>query len=157
MMKTAIVYKSYHHNNTEKVAKEMAQVLGADLKRVGEFNPSELAGYDLIGFGSGIYMSRHHKTLLTLVASLPTSSKKSFIFSTSGMVHAEPRPNCHKSLRNALQQKNFEVIDEFNCPGLDTVIFVRLIHLGKAVNPGRPNEEDLKRAQEFAQDLKKKA
>ncbi len=155
-MKTAIVYVSYHHMNTEKVAKEMALVLGADLKKVGEFNPEELAGYELIGFGSGIYMERHHKKLLNMVANLPAVNKKAFIFSTSGRGHTKPNPGCHNALRTALQQKNYEIIDEFNCPGLDTVPFVRLIHLGKALNPGRPNEEDLEKAQAFATNLKNK-
>ncbi len=140
--------------NTEKVAKEMAMVLGADLKKVGEVNPSELANYDLIGFGSGIYMGKHHKSLLAIVKGLPPSNKKAFIFSTSGTIHSMPKPNCHKALRKVLQQKNFEVIDEFNCPGFDTVLFVRLIHFGKALNPGRPNEEDLKKAQAFTNNLK---
>ncbi len=38
-MKIAIVYHSYHHMNTEKVSKEMAMELGADLKKVGTFDP----------------------------------------------------------------------------------------------------------------------
>ncbi len=155
-MKTAIVYVSYHHNNTEKVAKEMASVLGADLKKVGTFNPGELADYDLIGFGSGIYMGKHHKSLLKLVADLPALNKKAFILSTSGFVHDTLKPGCHDALRTVLQRKNLEVVDEFNCPGFDTVIFVRLIHGGKALNPGRPNEEDLKKAKEFATNLKNK-
>ncbi len=155
-MKTAIVYQSYHHMNTEKVAKEMAMVLGADLKKVGTFDPKELVAYDLLGFGSGIYMGKHHKSLLKMVAALPALHKKAFIISTSGKVHDTPKPGCHNALRTALQRKNVEVIDEFNCPGFDTVILVRLINFGKGLNQGRPNEEDLKKAQAFAQDLMKK-
>ncbi len=155
-MKTAIVFMSYHHNNTEKVAKEMATILDADLKKVGSFDPRELADYDLIGFGSGIYMGKHHKSLLKLVANLPALNKKAFILSTSGQVHHTPKPSSHDALRKALQRKSLEVIDEFNCPGLDTLLFVRLMHLGKALNQGRPNEEDLKKAQVFATNLKNK-
>jgi hypothetical protein len=33
--------------------------------------PAMLAEYDLIGFGSGIYYGKHHKTLLDFVAGLP--------------------------------------------------------------------------------------
>lgn len=51
-MKTLIIYKSYHHMNTEKVAKVMAETLNATLAKVEDGRPEELANYDLIGFGS---------------------------------------------------------------------------------------------------------
>jgi flavodoxin len=153
-MKTAIIYVSYHHNNTEKIAREMATVLDADLKKVSTFDPSELSGYDLLGFGSGIYFGRHHRNLLKLVAKLPATNRKAFIFSTSGRIFDKVIPEYHKAMRAALQKKGFEVIDEFNCPGHDTVIFARLASGGKGLNKGRPNEEDLKNAQAFAQNLK---
>ena len=35
-MKTLIVYTSVHHQNTEKVAKVMAEELGADLVSIGQ-------------------------------------------------------------------------------------------------------------------------
>lgn len=153
-MKAAIVLVSYHHNNTEKVAKEMAAVLGADVKKVGTFDPSELAGYDLLGFGSGIYLGRHHRRLLKMVANMPAVNKNAFILSTSG---ANPsRLGCHKALRAALQDKGLNVIDEFNCPGYDTVLLVRLLTRGRGANEGRPNEEDLKKAQAFAKNLLEK-
>jgi flavodoxin len=152
-MKTAIVYISYHHKNTEKVAREMAVVLGADLKKVGTFNTKELADYDLLGFGSGIYMGKHHNSLLELVANMPASNKKAFILSTSGFNIKKPKPGFHKALRTALQRKGLEIIDEFNCPGYDTYIIVRLLRGGRVLNKGRPNEDDLKKAQIFAKNL----
>src|SRR5674536_400090 len=56
-MKALIVYASVHHQNTEKVAKVMAEELGADLVPIGQAQPSTLTAYDLIGFGSG-FMAR---------------------------------------------------------------------------------------------------
>ncbi len=153
-MKATIVLVSYHHNNTEKVAKEMAAVLGADVKKVGSFDPKELAGYDLLGFGSGIYMGKHHRSLLKMVASMPALNKKAFILSTSGAV--PPMPGSHNVLCHSLQGKGLNVIDEFNCPGYDTVLPIRLLHGGKGANEGRPNEDDLKKAKEFAMKLLEK-
>ena len=85
-MKTLIVYTSVHHQNTEKVAKVMAEELnGRPYLRSKTCNPDTLAAYDLIGFGSGIYFGKHHKTLLRFVESLPPVTKKrAFVFSTSG-------------------------------------------------------------------------
>jgi flavodoxin len=155
-MKTAIIYVSVHHGNTEKVANVMANALGADLKKVGEFNTKNLAEYDLVGFGSGIFYGKHRKSLLEMVANMPHLNKKAFIFSTSGNQNEKRTPNCHKALRVALQNKGVTIIDEFNCPGYDTFILARIIGGGRGISKGRPNEEDLKKAQTFSEDLKNK-
>ena len=84
-MKTLIVYTSIHHRNTEKVAKVIAEELEADLVPIGKAQSDTLAAYDLIGFGSGIYFMKHHKTLLQFVETLPVvTEKRAFVFSTSG-------------------------------------------------------------------------
>jgi flavodoxin len=85
-MKTLIVYASIHHQNTEKMAKVMAAELESDLVHVGQAQPSTLAAYDLIGFGSGIYGGKFHKTLIQFVGALPTvTEKQAFVFSTCGV------------------------------------------------------------------------
>jgi len=38
-MKTIVVYKSYHRMNTEKVAMAMAEVMNAQLAKVGNVRP----------------------------------------------------------------------------------------------------------------------
>jgi len=53
-MKSLLVLFSYHHNNTEKIAKVFAKVLDAQIKTPQQINPEELQEYSLIGFGSGI-------------------------------------------------------------------------------------------------------
>ena len=83
-MKTLIIYKSISHKNTEKVAKVIGEVLDAKLAQPEEIDPSSLAGYDLIGFGSGIYFGKHHKALLKFVGTLPPQNKAAFVFSTCG-------------------------------------------------------------------------
>jgi flavodoxin len=49
--------------------------------------------------------------------------------------------------------KGFNILGEFTCFGLDTEGMLRLTG---GANKGRPNEEDLKRAEEFARTLQKK-
>ena len=80
-MKTLIVYTSVHHQNTENVAKVMAEALEADLISVANAKPEMLANYDLVGFGSGIYFGKHHKTLLTFVETLSPVSQNGHLYS----------------------------------------------------------------------------
>jgi len=148
-MKSLIILYSYHHHNTEKVAKTIAPILGADIKWPDDLNPEELQEYDLIGFGSGIYGGVHHKSLLELADSLPEiSGKKVFLFSTSGGTDNTMPIKCHSALREKLQSKGYTIIDEFNCKG-----FFGFVGIG--ISRGRPNSIDLKNAEDFAQNLLK--
>ncbi len=63
-MRALIIHMSIHHGNTERIAKAMADALGADLKKPSEADAGALSPYGLIGFGSGIYFWKHHKALL---------------------------------------------------------------------------------------------
>jgi flavodoxin len=107
-MKTLIVYASVHHQNTEKVAKVKAAELGADLVPISQAQPSTLAEYDLIGFGSGIYGGNFHKTLLQFVAAPTCLRKTGFVFSTCGMTGTlkvelgiHTRYDCYKEQKNS--------------------------------------------------------
>ncbi|MGZ4865060.1 MAG: flavodoxin domain-containing protein [Halobacteriota archaeon] len=66
-MNAIIVYESYHRTNTEKVATAMAEAMDAQFTKAEDVRPDELTAYDLIGFGSGIYGLKHHKTLIELI------------------------------------------------------------------------------------------
>ncbi len=150
-LKSLIICYSHHHLNTQKVATVLANTIGAQVKAPAEIDPAELSKYDLIGFGSGIYFGKHHKTLLKLAAKLPQADKKkAFLFSTSGEEGKSQR--LHKKLREKLQSNGYEIFGEFNCPGYDTSIFTKLVG---GIQKGRPNEEDLKQAQTFAENLKR--
>ena len=103
-MKSLLVLVSYHHKNTEKVAKVFAKVIGAQIKNPRDINPKELQEYDLIGFGSGIYAAKHHKSILDLVDKLPqVSNKKAFIFST--YTFKKDLEKNHSTLKEKLQSK----------------------------------------------------
>jgi len=84
-MKVLVIYNSVHHGNTEKIAKVIADELKAEMVKPTEGEVNKLSEYDLIGFGSGIYMSKHHGSILQLVEKLPAvKDKKAFVFCTSG-------------------------------------------------------------------------
>ena len=149
-MSNLIILVSYHHQNTEKIAKIIANPLNAEIKKPEQVEPSSLATYELIGFGSGIYFGKNDKTLLKFADKLPQQEgKKAFIFSTSGRTDNESK--FHKGLREKLQSKGFNIVGEFNCAGFDTY---GVLKLAGGINKGRPNEDDLKAAENFAQTLK---
>jgi flavodoxin len=151
-MKALLVLFSYHHNNTERIANVFAKVLDAQIKTPQQVDPEELQEYSLVGFGSGIYGAKHHESLLDLADKLPHATyKKAFIFSTSAMLGGKKVANDHSTLREKLQSKGYMIVDEFACKGFNTNSFMK--YLG-GMNKGRPNAEDLKHAEEFAQKLK---
>jgi flavodoxin len=148
-MKTLVICFSYHHKNTAKIALAIAGVLNAEIKTPQEINPNGLSEYDLIGFGSGIYFGKHHKSLLELADKLPqVTNKKAFIFSTSGQTGRTAR--FHKQLREKLQTKGFEIVGEFNCAGFDTYGLMKIVG---GVSKNHPNKDDIKQAEAFAQSL----
>ena len=147
MTKTLIIYFSYHHQNTLRVAEHISKAVKGDLLSVVKANPSILKKYDLLGFGSGIYYGKHHKLLLDFVRMLPEQRKKAFIFSTSGI----GLPNLgHSALRKELVKKGFKIVGEFSCRGHDSVGFLKYIG---GINKNRPNRKDLKKARDFAKKL----
>ena len=151
-MKALIIYISVHHGNTEKVAKVMANILDADLLKVKQVNVIMLEQYDLIGFGSGIYVGKHHKSLLDFVDKLPViRNKKAFIFSTSGLRRIRFIHNFDEPLKEKLQRKGFDIIGEFSCRGFDTSWAAMIVG---GINRDRPNAKDLKQAEDFARGLK---
>ena len=151
-LNTLIVLFSYHHNNTEKIAKVFAKVLDAQVKSPQETSSNELKKYDLIGFGAGIDSGKHYRELLDFADALPqVTDKKAFIFSTSGMTGEKKLTKDHSALREKLQSKGYLIVDEFQCKGFNINSFLK--YFG-GINKGRPNEEDLKHAEVFAEKLK---
>jgi len=150
-MNSLLVLISYHHKNTEKIAHVFAKVLDAPIKTPQQITPEELQAYSLIGFGSGIYSEKHHQDLLDFADKLPqVTTRNAFLFSTSG-VSTKNQPKMHSALREILQSKGYRIVDEFNCAGFNTNSFLRFFG---GMKKGRPNAEDLKHAEEFAQNLK---
>ena len=148
-MKTLIIYISTHHGNTKKVAKAMAEVLNAELVKVYDVDITALSKYDLIGFGSGMYSKKPHKDLLSLVDKLPVlKNKKAFLFHTSG----QDKSDSDRELRERLLARGFDIIGAFSCPGWDTWGPLKLFG---GIYAGRPNQEDLEKARNFANNLLK--
>ena len=146
-MKSVIVFKSMHHGNTEKVANAIGFVLQAKLLKLSEVKPSDLQGFDLIGFGSGVYGSNLDKGLFAFVNALQkVEGTKAFVFSTSG--GGEQKNN--QKLVELLSQKGFNVLGDFACKGLITWGPFKLFG---GSSKGHPNQTDLENAKKFAKGL----
>ncbi|MDD1690158.1 MAG: flavodoxin family protein [Methanoregula sp.] len=157
-MKSLVVVFSYHHRNTEKIAHAIANVLGAEVKTPRQVRPEEIAEYDLIGFGSGIYGATFHASVLDLADRLPAAAgKNAFLFSTYGapavFVDRKFVENNHRQIRETLLAKGYTITGEFGCAGLNTNSFLK--YFG-GLNKGRPDAEDLRHAEAFARNMKTK-
>jgi flavodoxin len=147
MLKTLIIYKSISpKKNTEKVAKAMAEVMGAQLMQPEEVDIALLAGYGLIGFGSGIYGHDHHKEIRALVDKTPANNKDAFVFSTSQFTGGWLGGHKGAYLVDTLKKKGWNVKGVFWCGGETRVLFnVRY--------KDHPDAKDLEDARIFAKSL----
>jgi len=144
-----VIVASHHHGSTEKVARAFASALGADVRHPGEIESEALRDYD----------ARHHEELLRLAEALPQAQgRKAFIFSTDGMpialagksMVAANSASSHAELRARLVSAGYEIVGEFGCAGFNTNSFLKLFG---GINKGRPNDEDIEDAEEFAKSL----
>ncbi|MBF6330350.1 flavodoxin family protein [Nocardia transvalensis] len=150
-MKAIIVCVSVSHGNTKKVAEVIGQVLGARVVDPEEVDIAELATYDLVGFGSGIFNMAFHPRLRQFIQSLPEGQRqRAFVFNTSGFPEP-PFRRYIRSLTRLLSRKGFEVVDTFSCRAFDT--WLPLMVVG-GVQKGRPNAADLEAARTFAEGLR---
>jgi len=145
-MKRALIVYFSATGNTAKIAKAIASVLKAKLKKVQDAKPGEIAKYDLIGFGSGIYATKPSPALLNFIDKIPRSRKKqrAFIFSTRG---GGPVWFYHRGLRKKLIGKGFEIVGEFSCKGHD--MFWLFKWFG-GLNRGKPGKKEVHDAKSFA-------
>ncbi len=84
MKKAAIVYVSYHHQNTEKIVKAIAAEINADVFNLRENPTINLAEYELLGLASGIYYSDVDKALYKFLEQQTVLPKTIFTIITSG-------------------------------------------------------------------------
>jgi flavodoxin len=142
-MKTLIIYKSYHKLNTEKIAKVMVEAMNAKLVKVEDVKSEDLAKYDLIGFGSGIYASKFHKKIYEFIGKMSSMNKNVFIFCTS----ASGKFGEKDLIKEKLSEQGCKVIGEFNCFAEFRPLCLKL---GKM---GHPDAKDLEDARKFGKGL----
>lgn len=141
-MKTAIIYYSKHHGNTKKVLDAIASKNEVTLINVLENPTTDLSEYDRIGFASGIYYSKFHKTLLEYAEKYMPEGKKTFFIYTYGA----KKDGYTKAIGEAVGMHNAEVLGEFGCFGFNTFGPFKLIG---GIAKGHPDNTDIDNAISF--------
>lgn len=148
MVKTLLIYKSIHHQNSKKIAEVFSRELNARLVEADQLKIDQLDNYQLIGFGSGIYNQKHHRALFDLIAKIPVQSNKPcFVFSTASIEYKK----MNEALIAALQDKGFVVVDQFICRGFMDYSFIKYFFGG--INRKKPGDKEFQRAEEFSRKL----
>ncbi|MFE3873979.1 flavodoxin family protein [Kitasatospora sp. NPDC059146] len=155
-MKAVIVCVSVSHGNTRRIAEAIARPLAAPVVAPEELDPADLTGYDLVGFGSGVFTGRLHPRLRRFVSAVPSAAPsaehpcRAFVFATSGLPEPGFRPFTRPAER-ALAAKGFRIVDGFTARGHDTWLPFRLVG---GINKHRPDSRDLAAAHAFAERLR---
>lgn len=145
-MKTAIVYYSKHHGNTKKLLDAIAKNHQVTLIDITQQPNADLTGFDRIGFASGIYYSKFHKSLLNFAKNSLPDNKETFFIYTYGAEKA----GYTKAITEAVSTHKARVLGEFGCFGFNTFGPFKLIG---GIAKGHPNSTDLNRALNFYQGL----
>jgi ferredoxin len=138
-----IICQSLHNNNTLKLAKGMALVLGCQVISATEALNINLSKYNTIGLGSGIYFGGHHPDIMKVAQQLNGKPQEVFIFSTRG----NPKlGKYHEPLKKILTGKGKTIAGEFSAKGYDGTGPFVIVGGG---NKGKPNEKDIRKAKQF--------
>ena len=150
-MKSLILYASPHHGNTKRVAERMAKKIGARLVDVIREEPPDLAGYRLIGLASGAYFGTLHESIVKFARETAfTPEHRVFLADTCGAGYKDYT----YQVRKLLEERGVVCLGRFQCPGYDTYGPWKLVG---GIRKGRPNEHDLKMAEQFIQRMAKEA
>lgn len=146
MKKIAVVYTSIHHQNTKKLLEGIKKEVEIAMIPSSEVKDKDLLEYDIVGFASGIYAGKCHKTISKLITQPDKFPKKAFAICTSGMQNT----NYIKRMKTLLSDNGFEVLGGFQCRGFDTFAFLKWFG---GVAKGHPTEQDIQDAAAFVKML----
>jgi len=146
-LRVVVVYYS-ETGNTEKVANVIAEALSADLRRVEE--AGDVAGYDLICVGTPVHYFGPAKPIIRFLEGLPSlTGKKGAAFCT---FHNSGDKRTIGYIKEKLEEKGAKFLGGFSCKGESRFV----ANFGPRIfNRGRPNEDDLRKAESFARTMAK--
>lgn len=145
-MKTAIVYYSQHHGNTKKLIDALAADHDVTAIDAAQVTQADLTPYDAVGFASGIYFSKFHKTVLEFAEKNLPDGKPVFFLYTCGA----NKDTYTKAIAEAAQKHQAKVLGQFGCLGYDTYGPFKLIG---GIAKGHPDPQDLENLRTFYESL----
>lgn len=145
-MKKAIVYYSRHHENTKKLLDELAKNDELTLIDASQTEAVRLEEYDLIGFASGIYYSKFHKSVLKLAESCLPEGKRVFFVYTYGA----KKEGYTNAIRKTVLNCGADILGEYGCFGFNTFGPFKLIG---GMAKGHPDAGELSGVVKFYSDI----
>lgn len=145
-MKTAIIYYSKHHENTRKVLEALAARFDITLIDALETPNADLSGYDAVGFASGIYYSKFHKSVLEFAEKNLPKMKKVFFIYTCGA----KKDGYTKAIRQVVERKGADILGEYGCLGFDSFGPFKLVG---GIAKGHPDQSELEEAARFYDEI----
>lgn len=136
-MRTAIIYASYHHGNTKKLAEEIQKYDSeAVLIDVIKEAAADLNDYDRIGIASGIAFGKYYPQMLKFLSEKLPENKDVFFIHTAG----DPRENQNAAAKGICDSKNCHMLGTYFCKGFDTYGPFKLIG---GIAKGHPDADEL--------------
>lgn len=145
-MKTAIVYYSAHHGNTKKLIDAIAEGHEVTLINAARETSADLSEFDLVGFASGIYYSKFHKSVLQFAKDNLPGGKRSFFLYTYGA----KKDGYTKAITEAVESVGGLVAGEYGCFGFNTFGPFKLVG---GMAKGHPTEDEIQGAVSFFEGL----
>ncbi|MBD3389741.1 flavodoxin [Candidatus Micrarchaeota archaeon] len=130
--------------NTKKVAEAIADEMSTEaLEAEAVGTGYDMRKCDLLFVGSGNYLSGPAKEMVEFIEGLlPAEDRNAAVFGTSG---GSGKKYLEK-MEELLEKKGIRILGKWDCPGQEFSL----------KNRGRPNEEDLSGARDFAKKMLKK-
>ncbi len=136
MKKTAIIYASIHHKNTEKVVNYLSSELPIKVFELQDTKTLDLKVYDLIIIASGIYNNELHVGILRWLKTTDIKDKEIGIIYTCGIRYKD----YIKNIRKYVIDNGANYVGSSWCRGFDT--YGSLAKIG-GIAKNRPNNKDL--------------
>ena len=146
MNRTVIIYASLHHGNTRKVVEATAGRYDIEQIDVSKQRRSDLSGFDLIGFASGIDFGRFYGSVERfLKENLPPNKKVFFLYTC-----ARKNECFTETMRSAALEKGAVLLGEYGCKGYNTYGPWKMIG---GMNRNHPTDAELESAVQFYESL----
>ena len=134
-MKTAIIYHSSHHGNTKKLVDAIAKAHDVTLINATEDLTADLSGYGMVGFASGIYYGKFHKSVLKAAEKLPKEKKVFFLYT-----YGAKKEGYTNAISQAVKKSGARIMGEYGCFGFDSFGPFKLVG---GIAKGHPTPDEI--------------